>query len=79
MFVNEIHETSDQTASNIAIVLVFDVWSKKPKILIELSCLRVCLIACLIAFGHVIKHGESLVTKHLTFDRGLNDIGMEIP
>lgn len=34
----EIHQTSDQTASNIAIVLVFDVWSKKPKILIELSC-----------------------------------------
>ena len=26
-------------------------------------------MACLKAFGHVIKHGESLVTKHFKFDR----------
>ena len=33
-----------------------------------IQLLGASLMACLIAFGHVIKHGESLVAKHFSFD-----------
>ena len=83
----EMHQTSAQTASNIAIVDAFDlrslvhlagftkhVWRAHAYYDADLThLLGACLMACLIAFSHVVKHGESLVTERFTFDRSFKD------